>query len=326
MSEPAIHRKENRAKLVELIFEKLNFEQIFISKSPVLSSFSVGCTTSLVFDSGESITYAVPVHDGYISQSMIQRSKVAGNIVTDGLKNFLSSQSISINPLSILESENYELKDKKLELSALSESAQQYHIDRMLKKIKSELLECSLDPLAKRDPSYKFESKTYTLPDETKIDVNGDQFKIPEILFLSEPSGEEAKNEPEGDAEMPEEDPYKQKLDGFNGFQNLVQKSINTADMDIRRDLYKNILCTGGNTLLKNFEDRFVKEIQEIAPQNYTVNFIKKRTTSFATDEVLYSPFIGASILSSLSSFKHMWFTRQEYSEHGAGHIEKKCP
>jgi len=41
---------------------------MFICKSAVLSAFSCGRSTCLVFDSGHSSTYAVPIHDGYALQ------------------------------------------------------------------------------------------------------------------------------------------------------------------------------------------------------------------------------------------------------------------
>jgi actin-related protein len=67
-SEPSLHNKESRVKLTELMFEKYSIPAMFICKSAVLSSFSCGRSTSLVFDSGHFNTYAVPVHDGYALQ------------------------------------------------------------------------------------------------------------------------------------------------------------------------------------------------------------------------------------------------------------------
>ena len=39
-TEPPIHRKENRVKIAESMFEKFDFQMMFICKAPVLSSFS----------------------------------------------------------------------------------------------------------------------------------------------------------------------------------------------------------------------------------------------------------------------------------------------
>ena len=70
-SEPSLHNKENRIKLTEIMFEKYGIPAMFICKSAVLSAFSCGRTTSLIFDSGHNSTYAVPVHDGYSLQKSI---------------------------------------------------------------------------------------------------------------------------------------------------------------------------------------------------------------------------------------------------------------
>lgn len=42
--------------------------------------------------------------------------------------------------------------------------------------------------------------------------------------------------------------------------------------------------------------------------------------------EKQFTPWLGGSILSSLGSFQQMWMSRQEYDEHGAIMIERKCP
>lgn len=80
------------------MFERFDFHQMFICKSPVLSSFSCGKSTCLVFDSGECNSSAVPVHDGYIVQNTIFNSKVAGNVLTEACHRFLKSQNLEVIP------------------------------------------------------------------------------------------------------------------------------------------------------------------------------------------------------------------------------------
>lgn len=70
-TEPTLHNKENRLKLTEIMFETYGIPAMFICKSAVLSAFSCGRSTCLVFDSGHNSTYAVPVHDGYSLQKSI---------------------------------------------------------------------------------------------------------------------------------------------------------------------------------------------------------------------------------------------------------------
>lgn len=44
------------------------------------------------------------------------------------------------------------------------------------------------------------------------------------------------------------------------------------------------------------------------------------------SQERRYGPWIGGSILASLSTFQQLWLTKQEYKEHGAAYIDRKCP
>ena len=75
-----------------MVFEGLNGTNFFMCKNPVLSSFSTGRSTSLVLDSGESMTSAVPVLDGYALQKNTIKYEVAGKFVTDRLIHQLEKQ------------------------------------------------------------------------------------------------------------------------------------------------------------------------------------------------------------------------------------------
>jgi len=162
-SEPPVHKKESRAKLAEAMFEQFNFKQMFVCKSPVLSSFSCGRSTCMVFDSGEYNSYAVPVHDGYIVQSSIFKSKIAGKTLTDSVHSYLKSQNVEVVPECMLKTviKNGRAEKEKQDLPGFTDSTQKFHVDRMIKKMKHEVLCISEEPIAKRDRTYGFESKIY---------------------------------------------------------------------------------------------------------------------------------------------------------------------
>lgn len=108
-------------------------------------------------------------------------------------------------------------------------------------------------------------------------------------------------------------------LAGFSGVQHMIVEAVTRADVDIRRELYANIVLAGGTTMLKGFSDRVQKQLPDIAPQNVKVKVILSNDRRFAS-------WVGGSILSSLGSFQQMWMSRYEYKEHGAIFIERKCP
>jgi actin len=68
------------------------------------------------------------------------------------------------------------------------------------------------------------------------------------------------------------------------------------CDMDVRRDLYSNIVLSGGNTMFDGLNTRLENEIRLLAPKNVKVKVV-------APPERKFSVWIGGGILSSLSSF-----------------------
>lgn len=95
------------------------------------------------------------------------------------------------------------------------------------------------------------------------------------------------------------------------GIHESTFNSIMKCDIDIRKDLYGNIVMAGGTTMFKGIDDRLNKEVVALAPSTMRINVI-------APPERKYSTWMGGSILSSLSSFQPMFITRQEYNDNGA--------
>ena len=77
----------------------------------------------------------------------------------------------------------------------------------------------------------------------------------------------------------------------------IVVDSINRTDLDLRKDLYSNIVLSGGSTLTKGFGDRLLSEVQRVAVKDMRIKI-------FAPPERKYSTWIGGSILAGLSTFR----------------------
>eukprot|EP00497_Spongosphaera_streptacantha_P005860 TRINITY_DN853_c0_g1_i1.p1 TRINITY_DN853_c0_g1~~TRINITY_DN853_c0_g1_i1.p1 ORF type:complete len:94 (+),score=22.64 TRINITY_DN853_c0_g1_i1:100-381(+) len=90
------------------------------------------------------------------------------------------------------------------------------------------------------------------------------------------------------------------------------------CDVDIRRDLYGNIVMSGGTTMYPGIADRVKKEVSEKAPSTMAIKIV-------APPERKYSVWIGGSILASLSTFEEMWITKSEYDESGPTIVHRKC-
>jgi len=140
-------------------------------------------------------------------------------------------------------------------------------------------------------------TKTYELPDGSTVNINAPRFMGPEALFHPELIKE-------GD-ETP-------------GMHKMAFESIGECDLDIRKDLYENLIMSGGSTLYEGLPDRLEKELDALCPQQGMVKVI-------ATQDRYYSVWTGGSTLSSLSTFESQWITKQEYEENGAEIIHRKC-
>ncbi|XP_078281573.1 actin-1-like isoform X1 [Rhinoraja longicauda] len=102
------------------------------------------------------------------------------------------------------------------------------------------------------------------------------------------------------------------------GVHRLVFKSILKCDIDLRKCLHSNVLLSGGSTLFSGLDERMLKELQLLAPAGVPVKVI-------APPERKYSVWIGASILTCLTSFQEMWITASEYLEMGSCVVHRKC-
>ena len=137
--------------------------------------------------------------------------------------------------------------------------------------------------------------KSYELPDGQVITIGNERFRCPEVLFQPSLIGLESV-----------------------GIHETTYNSIMKCDVDIRKDLYGNIVLSGGTTMFAGIADRMQKEITALAPSTMKIKII-------APPERKYSVWIGGSILASLSTFQQMWISKQEYDESGPSIVHRKC-
>ena len=137
---------------------------------------------------------------------------------------------------------------------------------------------------------------SYELPDGQHVSIGDEKFRCAEPLFDPSLIGREDL-----------------------GIHHMIYNSINKCDVDLRKDLYGNIVLSGGSTMFKGIEDRLHKEVSLLAPRTMRVKVI-------APPERKYSVWIGGSILASLATFQQMWVSKEEYDESGPCRpIGRKC-
>jgi len=57
----------------------------------------------------------------------------------------------------------------------------------------------------------------------------------------------------------------------FPGIHELTYQSIMKADVDVRKDLYGNIVLSGGTTMYSGIAERLSKEVTALAPSSMKI-------------------------------------------------------
>lgn len=69
-----------------MLFETFNVPALYVSMQAVLSLYATGRVTGVVLDSGDGVTHAVPIYEGFSMPHSIMRVDIAGRDVTKHLK------------------------------------------------------------------------------------------------------------------------------------------------------------------------------------------------------------------------------------------------
>ena len=99
--------------------------------------------------------------------------------------------------------------------------------------------------------------ESYTLPDGRVIKVGGERFEAPEALFQ----------------------PHLINVEG-QGIAELVFNTIQAADIDMRPELYKHIVLSGGSTMYPGLPSRLEREIKQLYLERVLKNDTKKLSVS----------------------------------------------
>lgn len=161
LTEAPLNPRRNRERAAEIFFETFNVPALFISIQAVLSLYATGRTTGVVLDSGDGVTHAVPIYEGFALPMSIVRSDIAGRDVTRYLKLLLRKEGLIFNTTAEFE---------------------------VVKNIKEKICYITSNPQRVLDDisatNNELEKTLYTLPDGNHVEIGaGPRVRAPEILF-----------------------------------------------------------------------------------------------------------------------------------------------
>uniref|UniRef100_A0A8C5SAE9 Actin-related protein T2 n=1 Tax=Laticauda laticaudata TaxID=8630 RepID=A0A8C5SAE9_LATLA len=161
LSEPPRNPLKNREKTTELMFESFKVPALYLAIQATLALYTSARTTGLVLDSGDGVTHAVPIYDGYCLPHGVSRLPLAGRDVSNYLANLLL--------------------ENKPGLVARAKKA-------TLRLIKENCCYVALDP----KQAQKKVEEIMKLPDGNTLKIQLDLCQAPEILFTPKTIGVEA--------------------------------------------------------------------------------------------------------------------------------------
>ena len=299
LTEAALNPRSHRGKASEVLFETFAVPALYIETQAILALYASGRTTGLVLDSGDGVTAAVPVVEGFVIPHAISRMDIAGRDITGYLQRLLRRAGHHFSTTAEMEivrdikekicyvAYNIDAHNKDeaddVEVSRAASQQQQTAATASSSSPQPPSLLCSCQP-----------EVPYKLPDGSVLNVSSEKYRAPELLFSPQLLGSEEA-----------------------GIQHQLTAAIARCDLDVRRALFSSIILSGGSTLFDGFGDRLLSECRRLSPRDTKIRI-------YAPPERILSTWIGGSILASLASFKRMWITRKEWEEQGRSAVYRK--
>lgn len=103
----------------------------------------------------------------------------------------------------------------------------------IVRDVKEKLCYAAMDFKKEMERDVLSLEKNYELPDGQIVTVGNERFRVPEVLFQPSLLGMEQ-----------------------SGIHHLTFSSINKCDIDIRRELYNNVVLSGGTTMYPGLSER----------------------------------------------------------------------
>lgn len=153
-----------------------------------------------------------------------------------------------------------------------------------------------------------FDAETAKADHEEGAELGRERFLCPEVLFQPKLLA--------GRADV-------------RGLHEAALEAINTCDVDVRTDLWSNIVIAGGGTQMAGFAERLEKELQARAPLVGAMEFVgcpthPLRVKVLAPTKREHLAWRGGSVLGSTAPAS-LWISKAEFLAQGPSIVHERC-
>ncbi|XP_077718926.1 actin, gamma-enteric smooth muscle-like isoform X2 [Canis aureus] len=160
MTEPPLNTMPSKEKMSQILFETFNVPALYLANQGVLSLYASGQTSGTTIESGEGMTYFVPIIDGCaLHQSTIQVD--------------MAGQDLTLYLLKLLTNSGH----------SLVSTGDREYIRNVKEKCCYVALDFNKEKVKADCPSY---AQKYQLPDGQEITLGREKFFCPEGLFQAD--------------------------------------------------------------------------------------------------------------------------------------------
>ncbi|CAD5206415.1 unnamed protein product [Bursaphelenchus okinawaensis] len=292
LTEPPLNTPENREYTAEIMFESFNVPGLYIAVQAVLALAASWQSTT----ENNLTGLVIDSGDGVTHCIPVADGYVIGSCI----------KHIPIAGRDITYFIQHMLREREPNLPA----EQSYEVAKTIKEQYCYVCPDIQKEFSKYDADLSTYMKQYTgVNNITKqpftVDVGYEKFLGPEIFFHPEFANP----------------------DFTTSLSETVDSVIQQCPIDVRRNLYENIVLSGGSTMFNNFSKRLQRDVKRVSdqrlllseqlsgnrvkPKPIDVNVVSHRMQRYAV-------WFGGSMLASTPEFYQVAHTKQEYMEKGA--------
>eukprot|EP00746_Dinoflagellata_sp_MGD_P015481 gnl/MRDRNA2_/MRDRNA2_134417_c0_seq1.p1 gnl/MRDRNA2_/MRDRNA2_134417_c0~~gnl/MRDRNA2_/MRDRNA2_134417_c0_seq1.p1 ORF type:complete len:712 (+),score=142.88 gnl/MRDRNA2_/MRDRNA2_134417_c0_seq1:86-2137(+) len=265
VTEPPLNPKENKKQIIETLKTKRGFAGVYVAMSGLMALFGAAKHTGIVLDVGDSVTHIAPVVEGYTLPHAVRRVDMGGHSLTLHMQRMITESPENKGRFLYTSAEFLIAEDIKITKGFLADSKEKFDADAM---------------------GAGTEEK-YDLPDDGKVTLTTQQFRVGEPLFQPTLIGVDSP-----------------------GVHDLLIDSILSTDMYLRQKLWENIVLSGGTTKLGETASKnaFPARLEADMKASTKIDDATKGKIQISADPKReFQVWLGGAIVASLNDFETMF-------------------